>query len=72
MPIYHHRLCDGTGRVLHNEQVEVATLVDAMVHANRGMCRIARHFPGRQVDPRGRIEIADAQGLPVARIYFAD
>ncbi|MDB5689293.1 MAG: hypothetical protein JWL91_1169 [Sphingomonas bacterium] len=72
MPTYHHRLCDRTGRTLHDERLELSSLQEAMAHANMGLRNRIRRSPECDFDPNGRIEIVDCDGHAVARIYCAE
>lgn len=72
MAIFYRRMLDRAGRVLHDERLERSDLRAAMADANM----LLRNAVGRklfgQLDPRGRVEIADSNGRPMARINCAE
>ena len=70
MPTYHHRVCDRSGQILQDEKIQVPGRREAIAYANSGLSGVMRTlFP---LHPGGRVEIADSDGHPIARIYFAE
>jgi hypothetical protein len=72
MLTYYQRTCDRKGTILSQEKLKARCLQDAMAHVNSRLSSMARQKPSHQFDPSGRIEIADYDGRPVARIYCAE
>lgn len=72
MEIYQHRVCDRSGHIILSREIELPSLRDAMAYANSRLTSTVRELTETQFDPRGRIEIADRNGDPVARIYFTE
>ena len=71
MLTYYQRVCDRKGTTLREERLEAPDLRHAMAQVNRRLCSI-RRATTPAFDPNGRIEIADCDGRPVARIYCAE
>jgi hypothetical protein len=69
MPIYYHRACDRSGRTLHQEALECGSLHEAMIEANTRIRCMSLGVAQSDVHPVWRVEIADDDGHPVARIY---
>jgi hypothetical protein len=72
MATYYERICDRRGTILREERREEPGLRDAMARANGWICSMGGCPASQRFDPHGRVEIADHDGHPVARIYCAE
>lgn len=71
MLTYYQRTCDKSGAILREEKLEASGLRHAMAQASSRISSMVGSA-GQTFDPRGRIEITDRDGHPVARIYCAE
>jgi len=72
MSLYSLSLIDRAGRVLDHSSVDASTVSGALAQANRRLCAILSDADRSAFDLKGRIDVLDQQGSPVARIHCAD
>ena len=72
MSLYSLSLIDSAGHVVDHRSVDAITVSSALAEANRRMCAILGDRDRGTFDPKGRIDVLDQQGSPVARIHCAD
>ena len=72
MRLYLLALFDQSGRIVDHRRLQAASLSLALAHANRRLCSLLKRAGRSRIDPRGRMDVLDENGMPVARVYCRD
>jgi hypothetical protein len=70
--LYSITLIDHAGRAVESRNIEAINVLAALTQANRRICRIFNSAGRTALDPKGRVDVLDDRGSPVARIYCAE
>jgi hypothetical protein len=72
MSLYSIRFIGDFGREVIGGELEAANVSTALAQANHRFWSIVTRDGVAAIDPKGRLDVLDHQGSPVARIYCAE
>ncbi|WP_342659259.1 hypothetical protein NPJ82_17570 (plasmid) [Sphingomonas sp. NY01] len=72
MRLYLLALFDQSGRIVDHRRLQAASVSLALAHANRRLCSLLKRAGRSRIDPHGRMDVLDENGMPVARVYCRD